>query len=170
MSIVNGHKYLDNEAIPPVEFEQNGNVIPIDKSSVIKYIFACLNDYDIKKFKGIDTSNQANPYQDKLIMPLENGKFISVPEDLHKFAVEKWLESNSNTNDNNNTINNNVSKNNTEEDDGIIIHANDCKCKDCAGKKNKYDNFHYLKIFICVLIVMLLIYFIGSSCTYNKLL
>jgi len=76
-----------------IEFSQNGNYIPIDQPKAVEYIFSLLEDYDTKRKNGLDVSKMQNPYVDKIVMPVENGKFVGIPEQLQAYAVEKWLKS-----------------------------------------------------------------------------
>lgn len=219
--------YKNAESNSKVEFAQSGKFIPIDQNYALQYVFNLLNDYDKKKASGIDLSNQTNPYRDTLVMPVNNGKFIAVPEQLQQYAVGKWIESNGENNVNNTNANNvanagsaggksradNLDYNNNEidpndrrentirrgykfdgsdlldgksinlandnnkffkhyknfknddsdeDDDGIIVHASNCGCKKCETAHNNTDSYYYVKIFVCILFLIVLAYFVMS--------
>lgn len=166
------------ETVQPVEFAQNGKFIPIDQQSAINYIFFVLNDFDEKNIKGNITPKEPNPYQDKLVMPTNNGKFIVIPEDLHKFAIEKWIEQKRSINLNkisdNSVIDDNYGvkasdqkEEESDDEDDIILHSGGCeckKCKKCSKNKNSKDhtyyvyNSYYFKLFVCIMILIILAY------------
>lgn len=177
----------------PVEFAQNGKFIPVDQATTLKYVYGLLNEYDTKILKGINVTNESNPYRDKIVMPVGNGKFVGVPEELHQHAVDKWLQSNgANSVENLNSkqadlytdgsagvkptyifksepsnlqapqSNDNQKKEDDTEsdksDDGIVIHDNSCECKQCARKIKDRDSYFYIKIIVCILILIAIFY------------
>lgn len=153
----------------PVDFEQNGNFIPLDSQSLLKYVYTLLNDYDIKKSKGIDLTNYTNPYKDKIVMPLGDDKYVGIPEELHTYAIEKWIKTGvTNISKTQNKAEEveikhvyNVKKNEDNcdiNDDCIITHASDCGCKGCSVKKESSNFTYYSKIFVCILAIIILIY------------
>ncbi len=168
-----------------VEFAQNGNFIPIDQEATLKYVYGLLNEYDSKRAENINLENIPNPYKDKIVMPVGNGKFVGIPDQLQQFAVTQWLQININKQNqqnkqNQHIYNSEIQKNNVnntnnvdnvdnenkmkkdidtdDEDDGIILHADNCKCKKCNNFKKGDDVYYYLKIVICILVIIALMY------------
>jgi len=71
------------------DFEYSGNNLPINLNDTSLYVMALLNDYD-KRMKNGDVP-KINPYKDRLVMQMENGKFVEVPYEIQSEAVKKWL-------------------------------------------------------------------------------
>jgi hypothetical protein len=174
-----------------IEFSQNGNYIPIDQPKAMEYIFGLLEDYDTKRKNGLDVSKMQNPYVDKIVMPVENGKFVGIPEQLQAYAVEKWLKSgdlltasnnlnkknaldfesnevkhvyktNENEKTNTEVLESNI-KSNLDTDDEII-HSIECVCKMCT-KKNKTSESYY---FCISLVILFIIFILGYLYTSNQ--
>lgn len=72
------------------KYSSNGNVIPINALEASEYTKMLLSEYDniIKNHK--DTKIDINPYSDKIIMPLENGKFVEIPQNIQDSAILEW--------------------------------------------------------------------------------
>lgn len=177
MDIENSYGYSNKETNAPVEFETNGNMIPVRQELIINHIVSVLSDFDNKTEKGIDTTNIPNPYHDKIVMPTYNNKFISVPTDLQHFVVQNWLANKSSNyviNSNNSNGSNNLNSSNDsnqlnkpnevddQEDDDIIIHSGECECKKCKDNNYLKGFSHYYKFFVCLLIIVLSYYFFNS--------
>ncbi len=70
-------------------YSPNGNVLPIDKRVAFLYMFLTWSKYDRFVEKGIKPSN--NPYSDEIIMSTDDGKYIKIPDDLRKYAIQQWM-------------------------------------------------------------------------------
>jgi hypothetical protein len=65
------------------------NSVSKNNALVILYIFALLDTYD----KAIDKSTiEIDPYREKIHMRTDGGDYIQVPDELHKYAIEQWIE------------------------------------------------------------------------------
>lgn len=69
-------------------YNYTGANIPIDINIVISYTIKQLKEYDDKLSQGILLSK--SPYNDKIIMKMENDKIIEVPYEVQQEAIKKW--------------------------------------------------------------------------------
>ena len=182
MDIVNNYGYSNNEINAPVDFVSNGNLIPIDKENIIKYIHNVLNDYDEKKKNGSVSYDQTNPYHDKIVMPINDGKYISVPDDIQHIAVQSWLDINAQNkvNQNENSINDSTNVNNNFASNVVINNDDDdyqhsqyeITTNDKKNKKNIKSKSNYFWLFVFILIFILILYFFKTNgildTNYNK--
>jgi hypothetical protein len=70
--------------------------IPLDKTFVMLYVFALLDDYD----KSIDKGDQplVNIYKDDILIKTENGKYAIVPDEIKQYAITQWTNRKSSLN------------------------------------------------------------------------
>lgn len=137
-------------------YKPNGNVIPIDKTAAILYVFLLLSEFDrdMEKNKIPDL----NPYEDKIIMPTEDGKFVIIPNELQMYAVKHWIAGTKPKE----ISNKNISSKEKNEDEDIEKdeeHDEDCICKKCESKVNISSSISNL--LICVLLIVAIFYFLG---------
>ena len=175
MDIVNNYGYSNNEINAPVDFVSNGNLIPIDKENIIKYIHDVLSDYDEKKKNGSVSYDQTNPYHDKIVMPINDGKYISVPDDIQHIAVQSWLDMNAQNkvNQNENSIGDSTNVGNVVVVDDDDVDDIDIKydqhgpyeitASDKKIKKNIKSKSNYFWLFAFILIFILVLYFFKTN-------
>lgn len=162
------------------EFAQSGQLIPIDQNMALKYIYGLLEEYDQKIINNVDTSVQFNPYRQQIVMQLDNGKYVSIPEQLHQYAIDKWLEATSPNNtsatrkidlmenktdknimNQNNEVNLEKNKyfygqvnNNDNENNESDEKTNGDNKSEKSKKEKRSDNYFYLFIIMILLLIM----------------
>ena len=70
--------------------------IPLDKTFVMLYVFALLDDYD----KSIDKGDQplVEIFKDDILIKTENGKYAIVPDEIKQYAITQWTNRKSSLN------------------------------------------------------------------------
>lgn len=179
----NDNNLYGNTIGSPIEYQETGNAIPMDKMMIILYMYILLADYD----KSIENKENPaiNPYVDRVVMDVGEGKLISIPVDIQKYAIQKWILARENTSQENkkstqqsvkteqvaSKINSESNAENQqkieEEDDGIIVHTEGCFCKSCDYKKSTIF-WHILKILIIALIIAAIVYFFMKNNSENE--
>lgn len=128
------------------DFEYSGNNLPINLNDTSLYVMALLNDYD-KRMKNGDVP-KINPYKDRLVMQMENGKFVEVPYEIQSEAVKKWLA--------------------TPIKGGTITRINQLDTEDdLADDIDDSFLFNIIKVIVVLIIVVMIVYFVSLS---NKVL
>lgn len=66
--------------------------VPLDQTFVLLYIFALLDAYDKSIRSNKKQLPESNPYTDKIMLKTDNGKYVELPGNVQKYAIEKWDE------------------------------------------------------------------------------
>jgi hypothetical protein len=69
-----------------------GNYIGVEPKVVINYVMSLLDDYEYKLNNGLKPD--VDPYRESIVMTLEDGRQIEVPEELQRTAVVRWVQQN----------------------------------------------------------------------------
>lgn len=70
--------------------EKNGNYLPIDRTLTVLYIFSLLDNYDLSIKKG--NKPLIDPYRQTLYMRTDEDKYVEIPDDLRRYAIQQWLQ------------------------------------------------------------------------------
>lgn len=69
-----------------------GNYIQIDPEVATRYVVKQLEKYDKMSDSGVET--KMNPYNERIIMALEDGRQIEIPDDIQRLAIAKYVSEN----------------------------------------------------------------------------
>lgn len=94
----NNRTIEQNTIMKPTE-----NVVPLDQSLVILYIYTLLDDYDSAINAG--KKPKIDPYRDDILIKLDNGNYALIPKDVQQYSISKWLEAKGINNDKPTVIN-----------------------------------------------------------------
>jgi hypothetical protein len=73
-----------------INMEKNGKMIPINQTLVLLYMFALLDQYDIAF--DLKQTYEIDPYRDKIIMKTDDDKYIEIPQEMQKYAIQQWTD------------------------------------------------------------------------------
>jgi hypothetical protein len=81
---------IDNLTVSSAPAQVDGeNMIPLDKTLVILYVFALLDEYDRANDKG--EQPEVDPYREKILIKTDNGKYAVVPEEIQQHSINEWV-------------------------------------------------------------------------------
>ena len=129
--------------------EMSGKIIPVNQTLILLYMFALLDQYYIAY--ELKNKIDVNPYRDNITMKTDDGKYVEIPQDMRKYAIQKWIEMKS---DKNKKHKNLKQKHDDDTDE-------DRACYSC--RKEKKCNDHTLidtsfQLILCLLIIFTLLY------------
>ena len=133
--------------------EKNGNYIPVDKTLMVLYIFALLDDYDTSIKNG--TKPKIDPYRNILYMKTDEQKYVEIPEDLRKYAILQWLQGRKIKPRDHNYL--------QSEEESIQISKSKTseKCKTCR-KDKKHRDYTLIdttfQLILCMIIIFTILY------------
>jgi hypothetical protein len=136
--------------------EKNGNYIPVDKTLMVLYIFALLDNYDTSIENGIKP--KIDPYRDTLYMKTNEQKYVEIPEDLRKSAISQWLQDRKNKPRNHNYLRG------EEESIHTLNTKTREKCKTCRKDKKRRDYTLIdttFQLILCLMIIFTILYTLG---------
>jgi hypothetical protein len=78
----------------PMSSRPNANVsieknVPLDKTFVILYVIALLDEYERSIKMG--KKPLIDPYREKILIKTENGKYAIIPEEVQQYAIKQWV-------------------------------------------------------------------------------
>jgi len=129
------------------QYKCTGNSHPVNKNQLLQSVFDAIDEFE----NDPDNQNILNPYEESVIVKLNNGKIIQVPSEIQNEAIEKWVESN-----NNNIY---VAKNGNPSDDILDhpIHINK-KPQIIVNPNNYVSESGSLKYILLVIAITITIY------------
>lgn len=77
---------IQNTNLVKGDFKYTGKSKPVTVDKCIKFVIGKLRNYD----NNIGDISES-PYNSKIIMEIDNGKFVEIPHEIQHEAVKKWL-------------------------------------------------------------------------------
>lgn len=129
-------------------FEYTGKSKPITLERCIKYVMDRLREYDtdMGKKSGIKES----PYNSKIIMEVEKGKFVEIPNEVQNEAVRKWLAEKGFVDDNDND--DFIDDTDTNIDESVSVNK-----KRTVKTKNNFITL--LPLLLMIIVILLVSYY-----------
>ena len=127
-------------------YSKTGNKIEINKTATILYVLLMLSEYDksIEKNEYVDT----DPYNDDIVMPTENNKYIVVPKELQEHAINQW----------------NIGKKEKKEKKILHDYDNDNDNDNDDNENNdKNKKYNFLGCFILIIFIIIICYFVWNK-------
>jgi len=142
--------------------EKTGKVIPINQTLVMLYMFSLLDQYDIAI--ELKKSVEVDPYRDNIIMKTDDGKYIEIPIEMQKYAIQKWIETKGKKNNKpsyENAYDQEYKKLHEQDDDT----DDDKACHSCRKEKKQSDYTVIdtsFQLILCLIVIFALIYALSS--------
>lgn len=152
--------------------EKTGNIIPIDQNLIMSHMFSLLKQYDIDS--ELKSPTKIDPYRDDLIMKTTDDRYIEIPREIQKYAVQKWIEMkghkyNKPSYEQIDYLFDEENKIQNDQDDNT---DDDKACQSCR-KERKESEYTLIdtsfQLILCLIIIFVLLYALSSiRCNFIK--